>query len=235
MATQITIVDLPDAYEQDINLTPVDPGFTAADVTGMSFRSTGREVVVAWNKDNAAKRISINSQPASRTGRLGSIENANVPAGAVRVFQIFPRDGWESGGEITIEFAGFLIEAGVNDKLDFTEGSSGAAVATIPAGSYATGSALATAIETAMNAAASDNTYTVTYAAGTFTIARNVGVDTIDLDWNTGPNAATTIGEDIGFDTSADDTGATSYPGDNTVDPAAMEVAVVRGQLQAAG
>ncbi len=108
------------------------------------------------------------------------------------------------------------IVAGTNDKLDFTEGTTGDATATITAGKYATGAALATEIQTQMNSAATDNTYTCTYSTSThkFTIARDTGSDTIGLEWSTGSNAATTIGDDIGFDTSADDTGATSYTSD---------------------
>jgi len=112
---------------------------------------------------------------------------------------------------------GWNIVAGVNDKLDFTESISGAAVATITAMNYLSGVTLAAEIQTQLNAAATDNTYTVTYSPVTnlFTIARATGIATFDLDWNTGPNAATTIGGDIGFDTSSDDTGGTSYSSDN--------------------
>ncbi len=111
---------------------------------------------------------------------------------------------------------GWNIVAGVNDSIDFTESVSGAAVAVLTPGNYVTGADLAAEIEAAINAAATDNTYTVTYSAVTrkFTIARSVGVAGIDLNWSTGPNSADTAGEDIGFDVSADDTGATSYTSD---------------------
>jgi hypothetical protein len=112
---------------------------------------------------------------------------------------------------------GWNINGELNENLDFTEGTSGAAVAVIPSGNYATGALLATAITAAMNAAATDNTYLVTYDGVTnkFTIARATGVDTIDLNWSTGPNAAFSIGLDIGFDVSSDDTGLTSYLADS--------------------
>lgn len=111
---------------------------------------------------------------------------------------------------------GWNIVAGFNDKIDFTEGTSGAAVATLTVGNYATGTLMAAEIQTQLNAAATDNTYTCTYSAVTnkFTIARATGTDTIDLDWNTGPNAATSAGIDLGYDVSADDTGLTTYPAD---------------------
>ena len=112
---------------------------------------------------------------------------------------------------------GWNVRAGENDKLDFTEGVTGDATATLTAGNYATGAALATEIQTQMDAAATDNTYTVTYSGSTnkFTIARATGTATFGLEWATGANATTSIGRDLGFDVSADDTGLLSYEGDN--------------------
>lgn len=101
MATELTVVDLPDAYEQDTALTPVDPGFVAGDPTGNTFRATGREILMVKNEGVGAATITVTSQPASRTGRTGDITNASIPAGELRIFQIFPRDGWESGGVIS--------------------------------------------------------------------------------------------------------------------------------------
>lgn len=114
---------------------------------------------------------------------------------------------------------GWNIDSELNEKLDFTEGVSGAAVAILTLGNFATGALLAAEITTQMNAVATDNTYLVTYSGATnkFTIARATGVATIDLNWSTGPSAAFSIGKDIGFDTSADDTGLTTYVGDFAV------------------
>lgn len=112
---------------------------------------------------------------------------------------------------------GWNIRAGENDKLDFTEGTTGDATATLTAGNYATGADLATEIQTQMNTAATDNTYAVSYSSSThkFTIARATGTASFGLEWATGANAATSVGLDIGFDTSADDAGLLSYEGDN--------------------
>ncbi len=111
---------------------------------------------------------------------------------------------------------GWNIDAELNDKIDFTEGFSGAAVGTIASGNYATGSEMADALSLAINTAATDNTYFVTYSGTTnkFTIALVLGINTIDFNWSTGPNAAFTVGKDIGFDISSDDTGLTTYVGD---------------------
>jgi hypothetical protein len=111
---------------------------------------------------------------------------------------------------------GWTIVTGFNDKLDFTEGSTGDATATLDAATYTSGGELATEIQTQINASATDNTYTVTYSSSTykFTIERATGTDTIGLEWATGSNTATSCGEDLGFDVSADDTGATTYTSD---------------------
>lgn len=101
--TELTIVDAPDGYEHNIANTPVDPGFVACDaINGNSFRATGRELVLVWNQGAAAEVITINSNPASRTGRNGPITTASIAAGTIEAFQIFPKDGWEDGGLITM-------------------------------------------------------------------------------------------------------------------------------------
>ena len=66
------------------------------------------------------------------------------------------------------------------------------------------------ALSTSTTAATWANTYTATYAAGTFTLARGSGAATLEFPWTTEAG----IGPDLGFDTSADDTGGTSYAAD---------------------
>lgn len=101
--TELTIVDAPDPYEDNITLTPVDPAFVAMDATnGNSFRCTGRELVLVWNQGANPETITVNSNPASRTARNGPITTAEIGVGAIEAFQIFPRDGWESGGLVTM-------------------------------------------------------------------------------------------------------------------------------------
>lgn len=101
--TELTVVDAPDPYESNIANTPVDPGFAACDPTnGNSFRCTGRELVLVWNTGANPEVITVNSNPASRTARNGPITNASIGVGAIEAFQIFPRDGWESGGLVTM-------------------------------------------------------------------------------------------------------------------------------------
>lgn len=111
---------------------------------------------------------------------------------------------------------GWNIVAGFNDKIDITEGGTGDAIATLTAGNYATGALMAVQVATAINAAATDNTWTCTYSTSTykFTIGHD-NVQTGGLEWDGGASAATSAGECLGYDTSADDTGATSYVGDD--------------------
>lgn len=111
---------------------------------------------------------------------------------------------------------GWNIVTGINDKIDITEGFTGDAVATLASGNYATGALMATQVATAINNAATDNTWTCTYDTGTkkFTIGHD-NVQTGALEWATGASTATTAGPDLGYDVSADDTGGASYVGDD--------------------
>ncbi len=136
-----------------------------------------------------------------------SSEETSLPAENIQ--SAFRTKVWRSD-------SGWNITAGVNDKIDITEGVTGDATATLTAGNYSTGALMATEVQTQLNAAATDNTWTCTYDTGTrkFTIGHD-NVQTGGLEWSTGANASTSAGEDLGYDTSADDTGAASYVGDD--------------------
>ena len=113
---------------------------------------------------------------------------------------------------------GWVIVEGYNDKIDINESTTGDATATLTAGTYATGALMAAEITTALNAAATDNTYSVAYSASTFkfTITRATGSTTWALEWSTGTNTATSAGLDLGFVVATDDTGlTTSIEADN--------------------
>lgn len=116
-------------------------------------------------------------------------------------------------------------------KLDFTD-DDGTFVATVATGFYKDPYELATAIQDAMNATASTQTYTVTYldqasdlTAGDGGKFKIVGTGTLlSLLWNTGANTANSIGDKIGFSLAADDTGAaatTGYKSDSAISLAA--------------
>jgi len=105
------------------------------------------------------------------------------------------------------------IEAGVNDKLDWIEDAS-TEVATLTAGTTYTPTTLAAHIQVIMRAQGDANT-TVTYSSATkkITIA-NATLSTLTLKWSTGTNTATTCGRALGFDVTADDSGALTYAAD---------------------
>lgn len=130
-----------------------------------------------------------------------------------------------------VVFGRVTIATGVNDVLIFYDGTSNR-TATVAAGDYyvrgdsvsTSGqkdllSALATALNTAPSSGITDFTVTVDHAVGSgqgkVTIA-SAGLSTFQLLWT---NASTTFdaagSAQLGFDTSADDTGAATYTSDN--------------------
>ena len=108
---------------------------------------------------------------------------------------------------------GWTVVSGFNDKLDFN--LAGVKVATVTAGYYATGAALATAVQTALAAAYATGTWTVTYSANKFTITHSLTAHTL-LNL-TGANLATSILTDLGWNATADSSSATTHTGDNSV------------------
>lgn len=110
-----------------------------------------------------------------------------------------------------------------NRVIDFREdagsGLSTQLSAVIPDGDYTDMDELATAIESAMETASANNiNYDVDWDddANKFTIAGS-SLTELQLLWNSGTNATTTAATELGYDTAADDAGATSYAGDNQV------------------
>lgn len=104
-------------------------------------------------------------------------------------------------------------------KLDFTD-DDGTWVATVTAQLYNNPHNLASAIQTAMRTASPGETATVTYSDTTGKYNIKTTGTLLSLLWNTGANAANTIGDKIGFSTAADDTGTaatTGYFSDNPI------------------
>lgn len=103
----------------------------------------------------------------------------------------------------------FTIHAG-NHTLSFEETGGVTITATLTDGIY-TGAALATELQTQLNAAGS-STYTVTWSGTRFTITSDgtggAGIFTIEWTANTG------LAHMLGFNGSADDSGALAYSGD---------------------
>lgn len=107
--------------------------------------------------------------------------------------------------------SGWTIVAGWNDRIDFTR--SGAKVATVTPGTYATAALLAAAVVAALEAADATPVWACTYASGTFTLSSDIAFTT---QWATGPNAARSIGPDLGFAV-ADGGSGTSHVGGTSV------------------
>lgn len=109
----------------------------------------------------------------------------------------------------TGELSSYTVTDGVNDKIDFNIGA-GALVGNIIGGVYNT-TTLGAAIVAALNSAAA-GTYTCTYSTTSkkFTITRSAG--TLNMNWASGPNLATSVGSLIGFTT--DRTGSLTYAAD---------------------
>lgn len=106
--------------------------------------------------------------------------------------------------------------------VDFTD-DTGTYAATITAQMYRDPHELAAAIQTAMDGLTAESISCVfSDTTGKFTIATSTSA-VLSLLWNTGANAANTVGDKIGFTVGADDTGATSYVGDSAISFAAPQ------------
>jgi hypothetical protein len=108
---------------------------------------------------------------------------------------------------------GYNVVASFSDRLDFSDDGN-VKVAVLTAGNYATPELFAAHLTVRMNAVAGiANTYTVSYSAGRFQFAATGGAP-FSLLWSTGANATRSVGKDLGFVVTADDTGAASYEAD---------------------
>lgn len=126
-----------------------------------------------------------------------------------------------AGSNAKIDFkeptASFSID-GTNDKIDYVEDAGGTpkvCVGTVTHNTY-TAAGLVVALVEALDAPClPDNTYTASYSSSTnkFTLTRVAGTKSVNFLWNTGANTAVSAGPTIGFPTSGDSTGATTYTG----------------------
>ena len=107
------------------------------------------------------------------------------------------------------------IEILASDRfLDFTD-NTGTYAAAISAGVYKTPVEVADALAAAMNAV-SNRGFTVVFSSSTGKFTINAGTATLlSLLFNTGANAANTIGDKIGFSVAANKTGSLNYVSDN--------------------
>lgn len=111
----------------------------------------------------------------------------------------------------------YEVNANRSDRLDFTEAGVARVAILTPGTTYATPTLYAAHVQAAMNAAVGAvNTYTVTYNTGTkkFALARATGAAAFALPWATGAFANRSCGPELGFITTSDDSGATTYTAD---------------------
>lgn len=116
-----------------------------------------------------------------------------------------------------------VVITATNKFLDFNDGTVRAAK--IAERVYKDPHDLAEALTASMSGLSSDE-ITVSYNdkganAGKFTIATDGA--TLALLWDSGTNSANSVGALLGFDTAADDTGATSYVSDDEIDLASPQ------------
>jgi len=124
------------------------------------------------------------------------------------------------GNPTTTENTAFVVQAGVNDKINFTEDGGAEVTATLTAGSYAMGTSSAQAgtlcalIKAQMEVVNGADTYTVTYSRTTrkLTITKSAGV--FVAKWSTGTNTLISAKTLLGF--TVDTASAISCVSDST-------------------
>lgn len=109
-----------------------------------------------------------------------------------------------------------------NKFIDFTD-DQGTFAASVPENLYRTPIELAEAIQAALESASAE-TFTVSYSNETGKFKIESGSAVLSLLWQSGTNAANSIGTTIGFLVASDDTGAVSYESDNGLSYAAAYV-----------
>lgn len=131
----------------------------------------------------------------------------------------WPTRSWHSRHGAGSGWGLFTITVNVNDRIDFEETIGVNLVANITVGLYDVDT-LCAEIKTQLEIAGA-STYTIEYIETganelhfRFTSNGAGGGGVFRLMWNTGPNAARSIGDTCGFDVTADDVGALVYLAD---------------------
>lgn len=154
----------------------------------------------------------------STTKYLGNGFAKEVSAGNTVTEASFTMDA-NGFGEVSFSYEGTryyfnpITITASNKYLDVTD-DGGTIAVSVAEKIYKTPIELAYALQVALEAASAE-TYTVTFnsSTGKFTIAS--GSSVLTLLWNTGTNAANSIGTTLGFLVAANDTGAVTYTSDS--------------------
>ena len=143
-----------------------------------------------------------------------STENVLFPASNTE--NRFPDEVWQSNSGAGSGGGRFVIESGVNDRLDFYDDSSILKTAILAPGTY-NASTVRSHIETQMQAVVvSGVDITVEFLqCGTYQYHWRFSSNGVwfELPWASGTNTARSIGPSLGFAV-ADDTGALTYTSD---------------------
>jgi len=159
-------------------------GFSPVATAGLAAGGTDTSDVMMFNSYNVGY-----------DSTAGTFTIANNPGNPGDLYLFWENPLTTAGFILGYDAEIFNIESGVNDDIDFAEGTD-SFTATLTAGRY-TGDSLAAEIERQLEAEGSGN-YTVTYDADTrgFTITNNAeNTDALSLSWSTSGAAA-----GLGFD-----------------------------------
>jgi hypothetical protein len=152
-------------------------------------------------------RFAYLNRAAAAASIVASSQQSSLPVR--RLADQLRSDEWRS-------MPGHNVTAGFGDRLDFLDDGNAKAADLTP-GNYATPALYLAHVAARMNAQSGlANTYAASRnpTTGKVTLARAGGSATFGLPWQSGANAARSAGKDLGFDTSANDTGSTSYEAD---------------------
>lgn len=150
-----------------------------------------------------------------RIGDINQLYQSGVTISASSADASFPVSNLSKYGLGKVwRSAGNFIINSTNNKIDFKESGGGAELhATLTSATY-TPTTLAAEIKSALEAAGGE-TYTVSFSTTTGKWTITTGGSYLSLLWNTGTNTATCLGPSIGFPSSGDSTGNTTYTGTN--------------------
>jgi hypothetical protein len=156
-------------------------------------------------------------------GNGGAVEA--ISGSKISELSVSAESGQFVNGSISVEGSAYYFNpmtvTASKKYIDFNDGSVKAAV--VAEKTYKDPNDLASALQDAMNAVSNGIVVSYSSSTGKFTISRNV-MGVLSLLWDTGVNSANSIGQLIGFNVAADDTGSLSYPADNAIVLASPQV-----------
>lgn len=185
------------ARRQAVSSCAVGPDGSNAGYEWMDIRDEYMTVVTGANDklDVTAGTVTLTAGDYTPAGLMSEVvTRLNALDPGVKFFQLV----WS-----------FTIVTGLNDKLDFNDGS--VRVATLTAGAY-TPAALAIEVAAKMNSVSSGCACSYDTATRKFTVSKSAG--TLSLLASTGANKNVAVWQTLGYYTAADKTGSLSYVAD---------------------